>query len=695
MLGETHESVPILFQNDFSDWFVAQMSIVWENSSDVLVISTRAEPMGMVSTTASESLHDLIGDAAGRFTQAHRHSLADANDGKSGAEEFFLHMVSTAWKESMKVRPDASGRPSVLIREYRLQRADSTLGCEAHASALPDGSALVMVIRDISDRIARYNAEKALLKESAEKRLIAETVSRQKDEEANRFTRHEVKNGMLAAMSSLTSMHELHQHGVSSGAIVSGDYDTAFDARFVDLNGMLQRTLDTVLAQAMARDVVHGAYKPRPEPTVLHDILVRGEGHAKRFAVRVSPTPFPVLEIDPKLVFHIHRNAVSNACKYGERGGEVRTELEHQDGVLTMRVVNKPGAHHDKLMEVHDHSVVFKKGLRLHDEEDSVSSGDGAWIMSKCAEAIGGSVSIAFTPTETVFTLVCGAPVHVGDEQVLSFLMPRHVRAIGIDDAHVQRAILRSIFSLLSVPPENVRLLGETADEIDNFDSLLIADVRAHPECLFLVLADENLDVDDELRTVSGSQHLARVREQLSTEEDARVLLIVRSANDSDEDHRSYLTRAHGLLPKEPLTREGLLRAIVPQWVRRFGTAAMQQSHHHSRGILSLDQMQAALVDDVYDLLGRVCTTDASADWSSVWRTLHALKGNLKSMSKTNKALAEMKRAVRAIESLRCLVEQPTGWPAIWEAIRADIVAAVGPQASEEGVLGAGGGAAR
>ncbi|KAJ1631140.1 hypothetical protein T492DRAFT_613137 [Pavlovales sp. CCMP2436] len=680
VLSEIYESVPVLYELELSEWFVAQMSIVWENSSDVLVISTRSDPNGLVSTTASGSLHELIGISAVGFTSTTTHNYTECTEESltTPHEYFFLHMVNTAWNESMKIKPDASGGPTVFLREYRMERTGlRTLGCEAHASALPDGSALVMVIRDISDRISRHNAEKALLRETAEKRLISETVSRQKDEEANRFTRHEVKNGMLSAMSALTSLEELHKHGISSGAIVLGEYDRAFSSRLGELHGMLQHTLSTVLAQAMARDVLHGAYTPRPEPINLRNVLVRCAGHAERFEMRTLVEPFPVLELDPKLVFHIHRNAISNACKYGEHGGEVRTELDHVQGQLTLRVFNRPGEGHAKLLALDDTGCIFKKGVRLH-PTDSVSSGDGAWIMTKCAEAMDGTCSIAFSEQGTVFEFKCTAHEHVGDEQIISFVMPRHVRAIGIDDAPVQRIIMRSMFNILGVPPENVTLWGSTSEEIDGFDALLAEEVRQHPECIFIVLSDENLDVDDGLRTVSGSEHLERVRGMLTADQEARTLLLVRSANDSDADLELYSSRAHGSLAKDPLQREGLLRAIVPQWLRRFGSFA-REVRATDNVVFSAEQLHDALATEVCELLARIEGEDAWVDWSRTWRLLHAIKGNMQSLGR-----GKSQRVVMTIERMRCLVEAPVDWADVWQGLRADVFTALAVPSIDE-----------
>ncbi len=66
---------------------------------------------------------------------------------------------------------------------------DTKIACEAKISKL-DASCLV-VLRDISERFQRFETEK---------KLVEEITARKKDSEANRFTRHEVKNSILAAI---------------------------------------------------------------------------------------------------------------------------------------------------------------------------------------------------------------------------------------------------------------------------------------------------------------------------------------------------------------------------------------------------------------------------------------------------------------------------------------------------------------
>ena len=62
--------------------------------------------------------------------------------------------------------------------------------CEANISIMED-NVMVIVVRDISERFRRFEVEK---------NVISETTARRKDAAANRFTRHEVKNGLLAAI---------------------------------------------------------------------------------------------------------------------------------------------------------------------------------------------------------------------------------------------------------------------------------------------------------------------------------------------------------------------------------------------------------------------------------------------------------------------------------------------------------------
>eukprot|EP00967_Tisochrysis_lutea_P063345 scaffold81689_cov34-Tisochrysis_lutea.AAC.3 len=145
-------------------------------------------------------------------------------------------------------------------------------------------------------------------------------------------------------------------------------------------------------------------------------------------------TGFPMIDVDRRLLTLVYRNAISNACRvsalhnsthacysdipstnkgldnkaplflsfvlltsaqYGKPNGIVLTEIDLEDGILTIRVINEPGPDHDHLCELSDKmrasEQVFAKGVRLHKEDalhdqnsmSAVSKGDGGWIMKK------------------------------------------------------------------------------------------------------------------------------------------------------------------------------------------------------------------------------------------------------------------------------------------------------------------------
>jgi hypothetical protein len=93
---------------------------------------------------------------------------------------------------------------------------------------------LVIVVRDVTERMARHEAEKRFIAEStARSKVITQSSSNShvfsrfffvathsllilfhatKDAAANRFTRHEVKNGLLAAIGLSDGLSEMHEH---------------------------------------------------------------------------------------------------------------------------------------------------------------------------------------------------------------------------------------------------------------------------------------------------------------------------------------------------------------------------------------------------------------------------------------------------------------------------------------------------
>jgi len=327
------------------------------------------------------------------------------------------HLVVKAW--------NANKDETLLMHNLIRSKKNSEkviFQCEAMITKM-EKNAVLIVIRDISERFKRFEAEK---------KVVSESTARMKDAAANRFTRHEVKNGLLAAIGLCDSLREstlldnnnsafqahfvnkiedLRKRGYlrnDEGAMVTGSRNMC---RYLfELDKTLHEVLDTILADAMARDVIHEVYEPKLErvnlPKLLNSTMnLTSDSHnIKRFPITSTPNPLPCYAMDTQLLKNIHRNAISNACKYGKTGGEIRTEVKwDQDaGTLTMEVINLPGPCHEEILKLGDvaSEIVFspRRRLAIHSKTAgrtvSHSSGDGAWIMHKCAKTLGGSCDI-------------------------------------------------------------------------------------------------------------------------------------------------------------------------------------------------------------------------------------------------------------------------------------------------------------
>lgn len=350
---------------------------------------------------------------------------------------------------------------------------------------------------------------------------------------------------------------------------------------------------------------MHGSYDPKVERVDVAAALsgTRGTPHVggedERFPL-VVPSTMPMVMLDPTLLRFVHKNAISNACKYGRTGGVVVTEVCHKRNEITMRVTNEPGPFHEALTQMGSaaESAVFEPGRQLHPDLGTValgnppshthSSGDGAWIMKKCAKTLGGDCSIVFEESKTVFSLTCPAkPVStfkrklslddqdilLKDDDIANFCLPSNTFGVSIDDSKVQRKLLAKMLDMCGVRKDKTLILGETRQEIVAFETTVAKLIRDNPHDLILAIIDENLDVDrdGDPQTVSGSRCIERLRKLLAPEEEARLLALIRSANDSKEDITLYNSRAHGYLPKGPIKKESIFETIAPLWIKKFG----------------------------------------------------------------------------------------------------------------------------
>ena len=354
-------------------------------------------------------------------------------------------------------------------------------------------------------------------------------------------------------------------------------------------HGHCQHT-QQVLSDLMAREVIHEVYKPKLEVTDVPSVLL-SNGHGidkKRFPMAVEGN-VPKLHIDAQLLGYIHRNAVSNACKYGKTGGPVTTVLAFNDRtkMFRLQVLNDAGDGHEELLALGEsaNEFVFAQGCRLQAHANETagkhdSSGDGAWIMQKCAKTLGGICKINFSKTCTVFTFECRADPEIASSKpdYLSFVVPPDTWGLALDDSKVQRKLMNRIFEHAGVPDSQRVLLGATSADIRVFERILHDLLQDHQTSRFVLLIDEHLDYTGLQSGLSrcdgiysGSLVMERILKEMPTHKSSRVLALMRSANDSAVDIALYTTRTHGYFPKVIVQRDQTRAILHKLWTEKFG----------------------------------------------------------------------------------------------------------------------------
>jgi len=381
------------------------------------------------------------------------------------------------------------------------------------------------------------------------------------------------------------------------------------------------------------------------------------EKQNERFPLATDPSPMPMLMLDQQLLKYIYRNAISNACKYGKKGGAVTTtaKFDKNTGLLNVTVINLPGENYDKILNMGDEAkeAVFSPGRRLNNDilKDksskliSHSSGDGAWIMRKCANTLGGDCDIKFEPKRTVFLFSCPAETfedamklsHSGDK--VKFHIPPESWGIAIDDSKVQRKLLKRFLKIAGISESRSIVQGETAEEVHNFDDFVIQLIDQHPNDYFLLIVDENLDIMEDSThsvTVSGSLCIESIRRQILPEQERRLLALVRSANDSAQDVALYNSRAHGFLPKAPLRKENIIETLAMLWEKRHMFTQPMPPEDPSVSTSTYDENdKSEEIQEIMQLvtsIDEICTKDEAyldEQWPLLWQQLRVLKGNI------------------------------------------------------------------
>jgi len=606
-------------------------------------------------------------------------------------------LLIKAWK--------AGDSDTLLVHD--LIHKNGKMRCEAKVTRM-EKNALVIVVRDISERSKRFEAEK---------KVISETTARQKDAEANRFTRHEVKNGLLAAIGLCDSLRESLSPQSISPKLLSqisrfcdDNEPSSINLKSLvqmppdighcmfELDKTLHEILDTILAEAMARDVIHEVYVPKMERVDLIKVLGGTNVKVQRFPIVTKPSPLPDYTMDPQLLKYIHRNAVSNACKYGKKGGVVRTEIswDEKKSSLKMDVINFPGDGHAEILKMGDFAcdLVFspRKRLPIHcnavrKDRDPIShsSGDGAWIVDKCAKTLGGECNIMFEKERSVFTFSCPTKTFKDSMEFSSFdttgfELPKNIFGIAVEDSKVQRRLLRRFFLYAGIAEDRIRILGAKTSELKGFSDWVVNFIDDHPDDYFLFIVDENLDIyDDETQhvSVSGSLQVSEIRQRILPEQEQRILALIRSANDSANDVAIYNSRAHGYLPKSPVKPDSVIETLAPLWLERFpqvlvmkkevcGVTKVDNMHIDTDAQVSLQDL-AVNIENINKLSSQK-GAGLDRNWPIVWEMLHSIKGDLLTMPSSEK----ISTAIQIINSLKGPV--PLNFAEKWEDIRSIIL---------------------
>lgn len=404
------------------------LSAIWQTSSDILIVSKKSVD-GLIQTQLSPAIYKMLKVPRGKILAGSDKMLILeqnsndelANEDKS-AYEYPCHLsdamlgdlkefIARGW--GLKKTLSKEEEKGVLSHEIHLDEKESSsiLHVEANVTFINELT-FVMIARDVTERMKRFEAEK---------KIVEEHIARKKDDEINRFIRHEVKNGLLAAIGLCDDLRENITEG--AGTIEEKKFH---NGKLDEIDSNLNQTLDIVSTQAMARDLINGEYTPRNEVVDINELYDIKKKCTKddtagnsRFPVTTYPSPFPLIEIDPMILNCVHRNAVTNAIKYGKEDGTIKTIFKYHENrkMFELQVMNDAGQHHGEILELGNektNEVIFSPGESLHVEDErkqllwekNVSSGDGAWVMKQCASSMGGTCDIKFTETQTIFRLL-------------------------------------------------------------------------------------------------------------------------------------------------------------------------------------------------------------------------------------------------------------------------------------------------
>ena len=203
-IEEAADAEPVLVSQDRFDRVDERMRIVWKDASDVILLSHRvgggSHTVAAVASPSVSSLLDIEGDAQSRASESWQAGV-QLNLHPFTAEDELVAcslemLVAQAWQlDRFLCHMTAPATPGA--RPHDSPPTPSPHFFEVRSSSSEFGR--VIICRDVTARV---------LKEKLEREV--EDLMRLKDEEANDFTRHEVKNGVLAGLAQCDRLAMVH-----------------------------------------------------------------------------------------------------------------------------------------------------------------------------------------------------------------------------------------------------------------------------------------------------------------------------------------------------------------------------------------------------------------------------------------------------------------------------------------------------
>ena len=509
-------------------------------------------------------------------------------------------------------------------------------GIDVESVLSPMGDKILSVTRDVSERVKRFELEK---------QVVAKDIAREKDRQVNKIIRHETKNGLFNAISHTESFIEMHKAAEKDDALASLTYQEDLLGRYGELRDDLYVMLHTTLTDAMARDIINHDYVMKTDRCNLLEINYRLRND--KYIWNIYPRNFPEIYFDESLYFLIIRNAISNASKYGEKGGIIVINLTLKNNDLELRIENLPGKNHEKLLELPDPNIIFTQGTRLDTSNKELnlrSSGDGAWIISECSRLSGGTCSIKFEEDKTTFTYNTTVKAYVTKMDIDEFEFPSNTFFYGIDDSKMQRKQLVRIINKMNIPETNTFIRGDGMNEILSLPTFLHNKITNYPDHFHVIICDENLDYYNdfqELLQEHGSMICKNLLDNL--EENYNILAFIRSANDSVEETEAYLKLVHGVLPKGMKLSE-IKRTIAPLWLNKFGLVT--PSHGQTKFDDNIADIIDIYMEDLKEFLDR---ENDKSNWDNFWSEIHKIKGSIQTLNE----VMDGTHIIRLIEKLR------------------------------------------